>query len=71
MAALQEQLAVRGVGQRARRRAIKEARHQPPAASPVSRRSAFSLWLSPLMLLGPALKSAQRFAKAVKRHVVT
>jgi hypothetical protein len=73
MAALQEQLAELGAGKRARRRAIKAARRGTPAGvpGPVSRRSAFSLWLSPLLLLAPAMKSAQRLANAVKRHVAT
>jgi hypothetical protein len=38
---------------------------------PVTRRSAFSLGLAPVMLLGPAVKAAKRWAKALKRRAAT
>ena len=42
----------------------------PPGAQvPVTRRSAFSMWLAPVIRLAPAVKTAKRFTKAVKRYV--
>jgi hypothetical protein len=73
IAALQEQLEKRGsgAGKRAMRRAIKPAWQESPSGVrvPVTRRSAFAMWLAPVILLAPAVKSAKRLAKAVKRHL--
>ena len=41
------------------------------ARVPVTRRSALAMWLAPLILFAPAVKTAKRFAKAVKRRVVS
>lgn len=38
------------------------------ASVAVTRRTAFSMWLAPLMLLRPAAKAAKKLAKAAKRR---
>ena len=63
-----------------RRRAAKDAARaamQPASPgslsrlpAPVTRRSALAMWLAPMILLAPTVKSAKRLVKSVKRRVV-
>ena len=38
-------------------------------AAPVTRRSALAMWLAPMILLAPTVKTAKRLVKSVKRRV--
>jgi hypothetical protein len=69
----------RRASRRATRHAARDARQQAapqgspslvPAIVPVTRRAALALWLAPMILLAPAVKTARRFVKSVKRGVV-
>jgi hypothetical protein len=54
---------------RAKKPAPRESRGPGSVSVSFTRRATFAMWLAPVILLAPAVKSARRLAKAVKRRM--